>query len=317
MRRHHRNFLSQSNDFVLYTIKRNVNRETITTTQEIPSGSTRSFTHTDFTNCECTGSNSGGAISCTSGSLTIEDCTFKNCKSSDRSGAVFFSSPNLCNDTNNFFANCSSVSHTGTIEDFRATHSVHSLSTYINSHAGGVFGMLNVETTSDASVSSCILINGSTNVYCGLFTLTKISGLAIISNCVFAKGSAKSYGGGFGTHENYTGNPRPYFYFSFFCNNVCSDANRGADFDANGTTGQYYTKDKIIHCFSSSRGRRVYIEGKSADVDNWLIKETQSFSSVQNRNKRNFIQMMNRCILIRTLWCILRIPVTFVITSPL
>ena len=271
MRRHHTSHFSRTNNYHLSSIKSDSNRNTISTRQYITSSGTHSFAHTDFNNCQATGSNYGGAIYCISGALRIEDCTFKNCQSSDRSGAIFFSSPNLCNDTNNFFVNSSAEGYTGVFDEFRATTSFHSSSTYMNSIAKGYFGILNVEDTPDATLSSCIFINGSAIGGCGLLSLTKIKGIAKVSNCIFAKGSANDYGGAFGTFGDYTNNPHPYFYFCYFSNNVCSNKNRGADFDANGTTGSLFSKEQIIHCFSSSRGVRIYIEGKSnSDVDNWL-----------------------------------------------
>ena len=273
MRKHNFQIHVKSNGHSAYSSDSIKNERTRYTERRSPlsGGSAYTFTSTDFDHCESQQSSAdGGALCCLLGSLTIEDCSFTNCQSVNRSGAVFFQSQNLCNDTNNLFVNCSSDWHSGTFDDWSATKSIHSESKYINSDAGGGCGIMNVEATPDGTLSSCIFINGTAALHSGLLCITKIKGHVKVSNCIFSKGSAKAWGGGFGTYENYTGTPRPYFYYSFFCNNVCSDQNRGADFDANGTTGQYYTKDKIIHCFSSSRGHRVYIEGKSADVDNWL-----------------------------------------------
>ena len=194
-----------------------------------------------------------------------------NCKSANRSGAVFFQCRNSCHDSNNLFVNSSSDSHTGTFDDWLATNSIHSASKYINSTTPGHFGIINIQDTPATVVTSCIFVNGSTGLHAGLLSFTMLSGRASVSNCIFAQGNATLWGGGFGTYAPYSGTPRPYFYFSYFSNNVCSDQNRGADFDANGTTGNYFSEDKIIHCFSSSRGVRVYIQGKNtAAVNNWL-----------------------------------------------
>ena len=271
MRRHHTSLFSWINNYHLSTIHNENDRVMITRRQELRGKSAYSFRSTDFDKCETSGTADGGAIYCTTGSLAIEECIFTNCKSSNRSGSVFFQCTYVCNDTNNLFVNSSSDLHTGTFDDWSATKSIHSQSIYINSHAEGIFGIMNIEGTSDATVSTCIFINGSAESCCGLLTLTKISGLASICNCIFAKGVAKSYGGAFGTLEPYSGNPRPSFYFCYFSNNYCSDKTRGADFDADGTTGQYYLHERIVHCFSSSRGVRVYIEGRTATaVSNWL-----------------------------------------------
>ena len=143
VRRHNRKFASQKNNFIYSTRKRDNNRETLSRRQSLTSSVAHSFTHTDFTNCESTGSNPGGAIYCTSGSLKLEDCTFTNCKSYNRSGAVYFRCQNLCNDTNNLFVNSSSGWHTGTFDDWSATQSIHSSSTFINSITPGHFGIIN------------------------------------------------------------------------------------------------------------------------------------------------------------------------------
>ena len=277
VRRHVNKSIPTNNSFSSSLTRSENSRTQISYRSSFTSGSPHSFTHTDFVSCKATGNTHGGAIYCTCGALTIEDCYFTNCQSARRAGAVFFQCYYSCKDTNNFYVNSSSDTESGTFDDWYSTPSVHSSSTYINSKAGGVFGILNIEDTADITVSSCIFINGSTPYCSGLLSLSRITGSASVSNCIFSKGNSKTWGGGFGAWEPYSGTARPYFYFSFFCNNVCSDQNRGADFDANGTTGQYYTKDKIIHCFSSSRGRRVYIQGKSADVDNWLHQGARTF----------------------------------------
>ena len=135
-----------------------------------------------------------------------------------------------CTDTNNFIVNSSSTGGGGTFDDWFATASLLSSLTYINSNACGMNGVMNVEATADATVSLCIFITGPTPHCSGLLSLTKISGIATVNNCIFASGSAETWSGGFGTYENYTGTPRPYFDFSFFCNHFCSNNNRGADF---------------------------------------------------------------------------------------
>ena len=235
-------------------------------------GGTYSFAHTDFDLCESdSSSGDGGAIYCTLGSLTIENCTFTECTSSGRGGSVYFECSYACTDIGNSFTSSSSSSHTGTFDEFEATGSVHKSSKYIHSVCNGYFGTMNVEATADGIISSCIFIDGNAPLYSGLLSFTKITGAVSASDCLFAFGKAGDYGGAFGTYGEYHNNPRPYFYFSFFCNNVCSDPNRGADIDANGTTGQYYTKNIIIHCFSASQGLRIHIsEQSNSEVDNWL-----------------------------------------------
>ena len=241
-------------------------------------GGVYSFTFSDFDRCECTGSNFGGAISCTSGSLAIEDCTFTNCKSSQRAGAVYFRSTFVCKDINNIFKYCSCTLHIGCFDDWYATSSMHHLSKYINSEAGGACGVLNIEASTDNTISSCLFVKGTANDRVGLFGFTKIGGRAITSNCLFAEGTAGTYGGAFATFPPFTGIPRPYFSFCFFCNNVCLNPNRGADFDATEDTQSSFSKEQIIHCFSSSRGLRIYISGMStADTVNWLPHATFLF----------------------------------------
>ena len=92
LRKHIINILSQNCNFVLSRGKDNNDRNTISRRQELTSQSEHSFRSTDFDKCESTGSNSGGAIYCTSGSLTIEDCTFKTCKSPSGSGGAVYAS---------------------------------------------------------------------------------------------------------------------------------------------------------------------------------------------------------------------------------
>ena len=271
VRKHLKKSIPPNNSLSSSNKKSENSRTQITTSSQYTSGSSHSFTRTDFVSCKVTGDTHGGAIYCTCGSLTIEDCYFTNCQSAQRAGAVFFLCYYSCKDSNNVFVNSTSNTETGSFDDWFATPSVHSSSTYINSKAGGLNGIMNIEATADITVSSCIFINGSTPHSSGLLNLAKITGLAIISNSIFSKGSASSYGGGFGTFGDFTNNVRPRFSFCFFCNNVCSNNNRGADFDANGNVGSLFSKEQILHCFSSSPGLRIYIEGKSNSVvDNWM-----------------------------------------------
>ena len=274
MRQHNIQHVSQNNNFLLSHLKDNNSRNTFSTRQQLSGKREYTFTNTDFENCASVITCNGGAIYCNTGALLIENCCFANCISSNRSGAVFFQCEYICNDTNNYFVNSSCNLYSGTFDDYFATHSIHSSSKYVNSVAKGYFGILNVEATPDAAVSSCIFINGSAIGGCGLLSLTRIQQIATVSNCIFASGKATEYGGAFGTWEPYESTAHPVFSFSFFCDNSCSNQNRGADFDANGTTAQYYSKDRIIHCFSSSSGRRVYIEGKNInDIQNWPEQE--------------------------------------------
>ena len=271
MRKHYTRSIPPNNSFFSSLTRSENSRTQITDRTPYTSGSSHSFTHTDFVSCKATGNTHGGAIYCTCGALTIEDCYFTNCQSAQRGGAVFFQCYYSCKDINNFYVNISGETETGTFDDWHATPSVHSSSTFINSKAGGIFGILNIEATADISVSSCTFINGSTNGCSGLFSISKITGGATVSNCIFAKGSAGTYGGGFGTYGDFTNNVHPRFSFCFFCNNVCSNINRGADFDAYGSTGSLFSKEQILHCLSSSRGVRIVIEGKTATaVSNWL-----------------------------------------------
>ena len=271
MRRHHTVLFSGTNNYHLSTFQNENNRNTITRRQELRDQSAYSFRNTDFDHCETQTLTNGGAIYCSTGSLTIEECIFSNCKSSNRSGSVFFQCQNLCNDTNNLFVNSSSDWNSGTFDDYFATQSIHFQSTYINSVSGGHFGIMNIEATSHSTVFSCIFVNGSAGDWTGLFSLTKISGTSTVSDCLFAFGKAVNYGGAFGTYEPFDTTAYPVFFFSFFYDNFCSDPSRGADFDANGTTCSFFSKEQILHCFSSSRGFRVYIEGEdSSDVDLWL-----------------------------------------------
>lgn len=248
-------------------------RTTIAIRQELTGYSQYSFFCTDFDHCESSlSSDKGGAIYCETGALMIENCSFINCKSEERSGAVFFCCSFTCRDINNFFANNSGSKHTGTFDDASSTDSVHSLSKYVNSTTPGHFGIMNVEATSYTSISSCVFINGSAGLYCGLLSLTRMNGSVSVSDCIFSSGRATEYGGAVGTYQPYEPNTSPVLSFSFFCNNFCSKSGRGADFDANGTTGNYFSKDKIIHCFSVSSGLHIHINGKrDSDAANWLI----------------------------------------------
>ena len=237
------------------------------------------FTDTDFILCKHNGENVyGGAIDCTEGDLTITRCSFLQCSCSNRGGAVSFRSDGKCNQEDNLYLKCSADVASGAFDSYewgKSPNNYQNSCTFIGNSANLYYGHICIEYSADICVDSNMYIRGSSHgehdACAGSVAQFTSSHLVTYSNCIFSKGSANSYGGGIGTYEPYESNASPYFYFSYFSNNVCSDQNRGADFDANGTTGNYFSEDKIIHCFSSSRGLRIHIGGQdTSDVDNWL-----------------------------------------------
>ena len=233
------------------------------------------FTDTDFIECKVTeGECFGGAIDCTSGHLTIKRCSFKQCHSNYRAGAVSFRSNGMCVQEDNCYLSCSSGFRTGAFDSWD-THKYpshdHKRCKYMDNSAQNTYPHSCLEYSSSIKIDSNIYIHGKSSREDRACTVVNYhsKNAVVYANCLFSNQDAINTGG-LSFMSSFADWIASYSVkFCFFSNSFNADSpTYEIYFDTKSSS--YAKQELIVHCFSLTPNSKVFLQNQSPQEENWL-----------------------------------------------